>query len=80
LTGKRLKEVERDYERIACLNEELKEAKVVAEAGVRSRSSFIATMSHEIRSAIPWEVHAVLRIEDAFVRCEVNFKVENCSA
>jgi signal transduction histidine kinase len=54
LTGKRLKEVERDYERIACLNEELKEAKVVAEAGVRSRSSFIATMSHEIRSAVRW--------------------------
>ncbi|GAQ87094.1 histidine kinase [Klebsormidium nitens] len=52
LTGKRLKEVERDFERIACLNEELKEAKVVAEAGVRSRSSFIATMSHEIRTPL----------------------------
>eukprot|EP00850_Spirogloea_muscicola_P003106 SM000012S25368 [mRNA] locus=s12:760657:767426:+ [translate_table: standard] len=46
----RIEQMELDYHRMEALKDEMKAAKVAAEAGNMAKSAFLATISHEIRT------------------------------
>lgn len=50
LVLKRMQAIERDVSQMEKMNEDLKVAKLAAEAADKAKSNFLATVSHEIRS------------------------------